>query len=61
MNILAILQDFKEIFLKYSLNITMLCGHNCSKELIFENRKWEFTEPQHENIHRTYPRNEKIL
>ena len=25
-NILAILQDFSRIFLKYSLNITVLCG-----------------------------------
>ena len=27
-NMLAILQDFNGIFLKYSLNITVLCGYN---------------------------------
>ena len=39
-NILAILQDFNGIFLKYSLNITVLCGLLMDPWVLFRHGLW---------------------
>ena len=50
MNILAILQDFDGIFLKYSLNITVLCG----KVILFFSKNNSFEEEVYETKNMYY-------